>query len=197
MVAEHDEFNVFVSAVVSAIKAWFKPGDAARPALVSCESHPGRFDEAELRRFATAAPAIRVACLGFADLGANASCQSNVMLQMGVFVITRNQPGETRDAVALNLLRGLSRLVPQNRWGLNFTHDPEHIRAQNLYGATINQQGVSLWALSWEQLLSIGEPDMFSWDTGIDGEIPSRVWAGFEPNVGLEHRDHYTQVSDP
>ncbi len=191
----NDEFNELVEAVVQAVKTYFD--DPQTPEVVSIESHPGRFDEAELRRFATNAPAIRVACLGFAEVGINEVCQSDILVALGIFLIARAQPGESRQAVALRIMRGLSRLVPQHRWGLDFTHDPERIEAKNLYSTTLNQQGVTIWAMSWQQKITVGEIEAFTEDDVSGGQRPEHVWVGFAPETGPDFVAHYDPVTEP
>lgn len=169
-------FVDYVEAIVAAVKA-------ALPALKSCESHPGRFDIKEIQNFATQTPAVRVAFLGIESIDLVNGGERDVTTQMAMFVWTREAPGLPRDVSALNIINALAELVPENRWDIDCTFDPTGIRAQNLYSGEVAKKGLMVWALSWHQVLRIGEADMF----GIDDEvaiIPDELYVAYEPDVG-------------
>jgi len=137
-------------AMVVAIKA-------AVPQLVSVERHAGRFDEAELARYASAAPAVRVACLGIIGVSTRGSEKAADVL-WGAFVVAgTGRRGADAQTVALTLLPPLLACIEGNRWGLAEVETrPEALKVDNLYSARLDGNAVALWAASWRQRISIG-----------------------------------------
>lgn len=153
------------------------------PTLKTCEGHGGRFDATEIKRVATRAPALYIACLGVsgADEGPDGITGT---LQWGAFIVTRDSAAAPRDEAGLAILQALLLRLPGNRWGLDQAETrPEAVQARNLYSATVDKLGVAMWAVSWRQRMVIGaelDPatlDVFATfdaihdlDTGQDGE---------------------------
>ena len=116
---------------------------ALRKGLV-VEAHPGRFDEAEIRRLVQRAPAILTSFMGLEEEGET----DEQTLRFVTWVLVR---ADARDKLFDDALVLLSVLVPLLRGiDADWSHGgAKKIDAQNLYtsqGATIN---VGLWAVSW------------------------------------------------
>ncbi|MBY6244130.1 DUF1834 family protein, partial [Methylosinus sp. Sm6] len=75
--------SVLRDAVVAALRAKI-------PGVRSIEPHGGAFDEAELKKFATSAPAIRVALLGFDQVARHSTGQLRLPVHLAAVVITRD-----------------------------------------------------------------------------------------------------------
>lgn len=116
---------------------------ASRKGLV-VDAHPGRFDEAEIRRLFQRTPAILTSLMGMRE-GDVADAQE---LDLVTWVLVR---ADSRDRLFDDALVLLSVLVPLLR-GIDaeWSHGgAAKIEAKNLYtsqGAAIN---VALWAVSW------------------------------------------------
>lgn len=137
--------------IVAAIKA-------AIPALKEVKSHAGRFDLAELQRLAAKAPAVRVACLGVLSAKATPGCVE-ITVSWAAFVIAKDQRGLKRDAAALALITAIMPTIPGNLWGLDNVDAPDKIRADNLYSGKLDQKGVALWGVRWQQDMQLGQLD--------------------------------------
>lgn len=126
----------------------------ALPAGVSVESHRGRFDSAaEIKRFATKAPAVLVACV---RSKLDDACEGMPILHASwaVFVITRDKPSLPRDEGALALVEAIALSVSGNTWALDDTSAPTAIDSRNLYSGAVDNLGVALWAVTFEQTVT-------------------------------------------
>lgn len=127
---------------------------AALPAGTSVEAHRGRFDSAaEIQRFATKAPAVLVACVRSQVLNPGSGLLV-VRASWALFVITRDRPQLPRDTGALALTEALLLTVGGNSWGRSDVGEPTDLEATNLYAGTVDNLGVALWAVTFEQLIT-------------------------------------------
>lgn len=135
------------AAIVDGLKA-------ALPAGVAVEAHRGRFDSAaEIKRFATKAPAVLVACVR-SRLDDSSEAMPRQQASWAVFVITRDQPQLARDAGALALVEAIELSVSGNTWALDDTSAPTGIDSRNLYSGAIDNLGVALWATTFDQTIA-------------------------------------------
>lgn len=177
-------FTDLSSAVVTDLKGKF-------PALKACATHPGRFDLTEIKRVAIKAPAILVACLGVPKLDEAGTEEKDVELVMAAFVLTKDQKGLPRDVGALNIVEALLTHIPMRKWGMTGLGPASKIAAENLYSGEIDRTGVALWAVSFRHKIRIGE-NIWEAESGV---LPDTVYAGYEPDVGLEHEPDYEEVT--
>lgn len=160
---------------------------ASRKGLV-VEAHPGRFDEAEIRRLVQRAPAILTSLMGLEE-----EDETDVQtLKFVTWVLVR---ADARDKLFDDALVLLSVLVPLLRGiDADWSHGgAATVEAQNLYtsqGASIN---VALWAVSWTwPIRGSVALNQISEDTIADGGIilPSTFdeFAGYDAvlEVGTE-----------
>lgn len=174
--------NGALDAIVATIGAAF-------PALKTCEKHPGKFDADEIKRQAVRTPAIFVSCLGVADLSDPGTEQSDATLILAAFILTASVPGLTRDDAARNMAEALLIQVPRARWGLTGAGQAKSVRADNLYSGEIATKGVALWAVVWRQQVRMGTS---IWDG--TGPVPTQLYLGIAPEIGLAHVDDYVPV---
>jgi phage gp37-like protein len=125
-------------------------------ALKTCEAHPGRFDLVEIKRVAANAPAVFVAALA---TGKQESSNGDVQapVTFAAFIVTKDQPQITRDSLVLDIVSALLVLADSNDWGsADVVENPVSIRGRNLYSASIDKHGISMWAITWQQKIKLG-----------------------------------------
>lgn len=124
------------------------------------DTHGGRFDEAEVQRWAKHAPCAVVGALSVPSVSDD-SGQPVLRWQWGVFIVTKDERARPRDAVALALTEAcLGIITPSQRWGDDRAQPPESIQAQNLYSGTLDKTGISLWAITWTQPYDLANFDV-------------------------------------
>lgn len=118
---------------------------------VAVQSHRGSFASAEeVKRFATKPAAVLVAALRVAraeDIGGVAM----LPVDWGVFVITKDVPGVPRDVGALGIVQAILMLAGDSDWGGQPVGPSSHLDARNLYTPTIDQLGIALWGIGFQQ----------------------------------------------
>ncbi|HEY8136261.1 MAG TPA: hypothetical protein VIF61_00375 [Methylocystis sp.] len=128
---------------------------------VSIEPHGGSFDEKEIQAFATKAPAIRIALLGFDQVSRHASGQVWLPVNFAAAIVTKDQLDDgakvTRDTAALLISNAVALAVAGNRFGLSGVKQPENLRGGNLYSGDVLKMGVALWQVTWTSPVLLGE----------------------------------------
>jgi hypothetical protein len=133
---------------------------------VNVAEHGGPINSAEIKRWATKSPAIRVACLGVpkVELGARILMDAS----WAAFCVESDRPGTAnhRDMRVLLLAQSAIGVIGQHaqRWNLKATGVPDSITAVNLYAQDIDGMGVALWAVRWRQVVDINVVDVTSLD---------------------------------
>ncbi len=142
------------AAVVASLKAKL-------PAGLSIETHGGTFDLAEVKRFATLAPAVRVAIVGAGRASRYADGRWRVPVRFAAVIFTRDtaEPGKVRrDAAALLLASVIELAIASNRFGLEGVFQPEDVEARSEYSGPLDTLGVALWQVTWTSGVLIGAP---------------------------------------
>ncbi|MGD0564542.1 MAG: hypothetical protein ABSA66_15805 [Roseiarcus sp.] len=142
-------------AVVVSLKAKLPEG-------LSIETHGGTFDLAEVKRFATLAPAVRVAIVGAGRASRYADGRWKVPVRFAAVVFTRDTADTTkvrRDAAALLLASAIELAVASNRFGLEGVFQPEDVEARSEYSGPLDTLGVALWQVTWTSAALIGAPN--------------------------------------
>jgi hypothetical protein len=126
---------------------------AARYPTFTVEPHGGQFTEREVPMLLAKAPAILVACTGFASLHATGLNQWRGVLRWAAFVLGADTATTERQDVALDTVADLWLWLPGQRWGLAEARVPEQasLAADNLYTGSLNNLRIALWGLRWEQ----------------------------------------------
>lgn len=175
--------NAALEAICARLRASFT-------ALKTCETHPGRFDEDELKRISGRAPAMYAACLGVPRFENPGTEQADEDALWGIFCVTGNAPDLTRDEAARNLAEAVALLVQNERWGLAHTGEAREIKAENLYSGKLSSAGTAIWAVVWRQKIRLGDS---VWDG--EGVFPSHLYVGLSPDIGEAHIDDYVEVT--
>ena len=127
---------------------------AKLPKGTSVEPHGGRFDSPqEIKRFATKAPAVLVACVKL-QLQNPGSARIIVPAGWAIFVLTRDIPQVQRDQGALALAEAVVQQVNGNSWGRGDLGEPYDIEARNLYSGSIDNLGIALWGVAFNQAVT-------------------------------------------
>jgi hypothetical protein len=123
---------------VEQIKTAFTGKDGKCPVFI--EAHPGRFDEAEIRRLAGRAPAVLTSLMGVDD-------ETNGF-EFVSWVLARAQGKDRLYDTALGIV---SALVPAIReLDADYSTDAPHgIEAECLYSGSLDAINVTLWAVRW------------------------------------------------
>lgn len=159
---------------------------AALPGLREVAAHAGRFDLEELKAFTARAPAVRVALLRV-DAGvevAGPAIQREAAL--AAFIVTRDAPSLPRDAAAATIAQALLGLVEGNRWGSPDLGQARNVAAENLYNAGTRGQGVSLWAVSWAQPLTL--------EAAPAPGVPVDLYYSWAPEIGAAFEPAYERL---
>lgn len=118
-------------------------GTAFKQWKLKSEAHPGKFDEAEVRRLAMIAPAILTSLIRVKDESAD-----NQALDFVSWVLVR---ADNKDQLFDQALNTLSVLIPLLR-GIDapWSHGgAEGVEATNLYTSSSAGINLSMWAVSW------------------------------------------------
>lgn len=176
-------------AIVTAIKERL-------PALASCQAYAGRFDLDELRNITVALPAVFVSVLGVPGVQPDGDGCLITTFQTVIYVVARNTPRLPAGDACLAMVSHLLPRIPFSRWAhgggtpiINLG-DPEAITAENLYSDGQRTQGVCLWAIGFRQAAKLGESEWHA----LPVVLPTEVYVGIAPEVGLPNKDKYTKV---
>lgn len=141
------------SAIIDAVKA-------AVPGLQDhVEAHGGRFDLDEIKRLAAKSPSMLVACLGVLSARANSAGETEAVCKWAAFVLTTDKRAVPRDVGALTLVAAVLPVIPDNRWEVDGVNVPRNVRADNLFSTALDKIGVALWAVTWDQEITLGGLD--------------------------------------
>jgi phage gp37-like protein len=125
-------------------------------------THDGRFDAGELKRWAQRAPTALVALVSTKPAPESEIIPKliTVDLQWVTYLLTRDTVDGKRGALAVELVEKLLRAVHRD---LTWTDTDArqvllNVRADNLYTGPLDQTGVSLWAVAWNQEYDLYSP---------------------------------------
>ena len=174
------EINQYLEQVIKKTQSHFTSD--AHPSLEKCEIHSGSYDADAL---VNDTPAIIFANTGVGELNHLPSNQQDIKLQMVAYLVTHDSNALAREERMTQLQVSFLSFLDWQRWGLPFTHPAMAIealdahglikdfksdtsswrtgvsvlaRAADLYSESTQNQ-MSLWIVSWEQHLRIGNPD--------------------------------------
>jgi hypothetical protein len=143
------------AAVVASLAA--KLGDT-----IDVDSHGGTFDEEEVKRYSTKAPAVRVAIVGAGHASRYADGRWRIPVRFTAVLITRDaaKPEKVqRDAAALLLASAIELAVAGNRFGLEGVFQPTAVEARSEYSGPVDKLGVAIWQVTWTTDALVGEPN--------------------------------------
>lgn len=133
--------------------------------LAQVDTHGGRFDADELKRWALKSPAVVVGALSVPEVMLEGG-QRVAKVEWGAFILVQDTPKLKRSEGALVMLEAVIAVIhPGQRWDDADTKAPEQIKASNLYnGKGLDAKGVALWAVTWQQCHDINAFDMATLD---------------------------------
>ena len=154
----------------------------ALPDLKTCAPHDGRFQAAELRRWAVGAPAVLIAWMGTTQTETPGVRWTDCEQQLAAFVVTRDRPGLPRGKAARDIVSALLLLIPRARWGSTDIAATERLEARNLFSGAVDKNGVALWVVTWRQTLRL--------EAAADGTcppLPEELYASaqFDPHEAI------------
>lgn len=138
------------------------------PAVRSVAAHGGSFDEAELKRYALEAPAVRVVLVGMGSVERYGTGEMVAPLHFAAVCVARDEakPGVgvvNRDAACAALAASVALIVDANRWGWGARPDepgmvsyPRDLEARNEYSGSLDNKGVALWQVTWTHGVRLG-----------------------------------------
>lgn len=134
----------------------------------SVEAHGGTFDMDEVKRFALAAPAVRVAMLGIGRISRYGTGELLAPVNFAAVCVARDEAKAgvgviPKDIGCAAIAAQATLIVDGNRWGWAASGDgpgmvgvPEELQAENLYSGQIDKTGVALWQVTWTQVIRLG-----------------------------------------
>lgn len=135
----------------NAIAADLKANIAAAKTVAT---HRGQFASVdEVNRYAVKAPAVLVALLDAAGMPIG-SAMLRCTCRVGIYVMTKDAPNAPRDDTAIGIVNAVLLRAITSDWGADAT-TPANLRAQNLYRGDIDKQGICLFAVSFDQVVTI------------------------------------------
>ncbi|MCE7729230.1 MULTISPECIES: hypothetical protein [Vibrio harveyi group] len=119
------------------------------------ERHKGRFDtKEELQRFTKKNNTILVSALQTSNHETRNGHTADISLV--AFIVCRAISNDTDAGMICELLSTkVTKLVATQRWGIQDAAQAQGIKSANLYSATLDGLGVSVWAVSWVQNMSM------------------------------------------
>lgn len=123
---------------------------ASTPLFQTVQTHGGNFNESEIKRIALKSPAALVAMLG-GPLEREGGTQAVGAVTIVVFIATRGDSVDKRDADALALTELVSNLVVNNKWAYANTKAPERMKLTNHFHGDLDRLLVAMWSVSWTQ----------------------------------------------
>ncbi|WP_429885377.1 hypothetical protein [Geoalkalibacter halelectricus] len=162
----------------------------ALPGLRTCEVYAGEFAGGELSRASLAAPAVLVACLGATRGEQDGNEQYDFLCRYSAYCLTRHAGGrEPRGVLAQELAEGVLAQVEGARFGESGCGVARVVRLDNLYSEAFDKAGVALWAVTWEQRVTLGA-DVWA----HEGMLPTEIYLGIAPEIGPPHIDDYIKI---
>ncbi|WP_018694439.1 phage protein Gp37 [Algicola sagamiensis] len=133
-------------------------------------THAGALNLKEMKGKTIALPAIRVVLMGCANIEETETGEMEAKARLAAFVVTKPQRGRNKADVSLELVEGLIALIPSQMWEMENVHPAEKVKAENLYNAQLDREGLSMWVITWEQVVILGE------DVWSGGQTPSEFY---------------------
>ena len=126
---------------------------ALADSTIDVDDHPGRFSDEELKRVVRKRRAVRVAIEKLPQMSVTGPGKVRVSLLFSAVVVCADTPGASRHHSALTITQAIVEALPHQRWNTDYLGPvlPQSIRADNLYSGAIDNQGVAMWGVSWQQ----------------------------------------------
>lgn len=118
------------------------------------QSFPGQFTEAELHTAMRARRAVRVALGSLPSLTKTGEGRYQGVVQVVVAIICTDDQTEKRHEAAIRIAEKIGKAAIFRRWQDSEDLRPidaKSIQATNLYRDEVEQQGIALWEVTWQQ----------------------------------------------
>lgn len=126
------------------------PKDVVR----AVKTHRGDFGLSEIKRYSTRAPSIILTMSGGPSVRKGGSVY--LTLSMSAFVLTTSTPQLDREDSALIIVERFLRLLHTTDWSTQeCIQSPTEGKSKNLYDGELDKMGIALWAIGWDQLISL------------------------------------------
>lgn len=142
-------------AIVAAVKTV--------PGLKLAAGYDGQFNEVDLNRFGTDAPAVLVSNVGFEDTD-DYSDDLVANAQWVMTLITKRTSGKETDPSRLYAVQALAETLTVmvrdsnssvGAWANESAGPPEKIRARNIASPALDSRNLTMWLLTWTQKCSV------------------------------------------
>ncbi len=164
---------------------------ALMPKLKECKPHPGRFTREELEKFRVKSPSVHVAVPSIrnpSSSGGVLQCSvKTVLVLTAKNTVDENDKAFSRSESAMNMVAAILLALPTATLGAGIGAC-EDIAADNLYGSGDDKQGVAMWAIHWNNTVTLSSPVE-------EGVLPSELYLGFAPEIGTGHEDDYVRIA--
>ncbi len=118
-------------------------------------THIGEFGPREVEEYAASSPAVILAPLGFPKVEQMGRVP-NTTISYGAFILTKSMANDGRGDIALAIMEVLMEALPFETWGTETCASvPTDIDAGNLYTGKVDDMGVALWVIRWDQKLQL------------------------------------------
>ena len=122
--------------------------------ITTVDFHDGDWDEDAIERYRKCAPAIILVAQG-----GKSKRRGGVINELHVFdafIFTKGKSDRQRTVAALLIYEHLLKLLHDTDWCTDeCVKNPESVQAKNMYGKGLDEMGIALWVVRWEQLVQI------------------------------------------
>lgn len=131
-----------------------RQGRAAR--TIECEPFNGEFTTDELKKVAARSPGMRASLVGISDVTHVGDGQIDLDCQFAAAIVTQAKSNDW-DGLAVRTMQAVVAGMHWQNWGTHQGRTPflfpriGGARAENLYGKTTREAGVTFWAITWHQ----------------------------------------------
>ena len=173
--------DLLLEAARDRIAAWL-------PELAECAVHDGRVDIKEARRVGLPAPCVRVALLEAREISperypdAEAPGAATAVLRLGAFALALDK---SRDESGWKAARAMAERiavgVALDSWSIGVPRGrPSQIRIASQFGSELDNTGLAVVAVAWEQELELAEPGT----AAPSRPLPAELYRSFGPGTG-------------
>lgn len=162
--------------------------------LAHCGSHPGRLDPDDIAGLGLSRPCVLVGLLGMAPARGTGTSEQDRDVRTIAYVLCDGTGGAPHDEAAMGFVEAILERLPDRHWALTNVEplgSADLLEVENLSVHTEGHPGVSLWSISWQQTLRLGQ-DVFE----TDGTMPTKIYFGWAPKIGAAHEADYKLVVD-
>jgi hypothetical protein len=158
------------------------------PALRECRGIAGRFNLDMLKAKGVAAPAVLVSRLRLRQDQTFAGPHHTFNVQMGAFIVAKDELGLGRDEAVANIAQALLQLIPDTLWGLPADLGPaQDVAEEPILSVSTESRAVALSAVTWSQQVALrGLPEALA--------ITPQLYLGQAPRIGAAYENDYDLI---